>query len=192
MAEQENPLHNFGMVGRRYLQLQSRGHDALADYNWTLSQVWELLKRTHSIVVAGLKRVESAEDLDLARAEVNRLRRKPLSDAFRAQGLCDVLEGFGHSIHRLARPGFLDEESMDRTSRSAWEKFCHTLESKEDEVAGLYAEHIRELRDLIDKASSGDLGEIKQRAGEARRLLTEQISEFDALAQQFRDADRVV
>jgi hypothetical protein len=186
----DSVLHEAGAMGRRFLRLESRGHQTLAEYNWTLSQLYDLLKYTHSIVVSTLERIESADSVDAARAHVNELRGDALTRTFRVKGLCDVLEGFGKSLRRLVEPGkgYVDPSTVTAGGHEAWVQFCETLEQKEEEVAALYAWHIRELRDLIDGASSEDLGEIKRRAREAKATLTSQMSDFGALADDFRAA----
>jgi len=190
----DSVLQEAGAMGRRILKLESQGHRALAEYNWTLSRLYDLLKYTHSIVVSTLTRIESAENVDAARAMVDELRGDALTKTFRVKGLCDVLEGFGRSLRRLIEPdkGYVDPSTVTPEGLWAWVNFCETLEQREDEVAALYAWHIRDLRDLIDGTGSQDLPEIKQRAGQAKATLTVQMSDFGALADEFRAAGFVV
>jgi hypothetical protein len=172
---------NIADIGREFLAL-SKSQETLKNYIWQLGTISDLIKHTHSIVVHKLEAVEEAASIEEAKSLVTELEGDPLTNSFRANHLCDIFQAFGTALRQLTST----LGSQERQSK--WEKFCGTLESRENTVAELYADQLQDLIDLKYKLNiQQDLNQFKVAAKNARQKLTEQMADFDALAKKFRN-----
>jgi len=171
---------DVAVIGKEFVGM-SKSRETLKNYVWQLATISDLIKHTHSIVVHKLEAVEESKSIMEAESLVTELEDDALTNSFRANGLCDIFQGFGAALRKL-----LNTLSSDR--RETWERFCNALEEREAKVARLYTDL---LRDLINKKyqlnNMLDLEELKITAENARQKLTDQMADFDALAKQFRD-----
>jgi len=142
-------------------------------------------------VVEKLEHIEAAQSLAEARIVVDDLQSYPLTNAFRAQGLCDIFEGFGKSLRRLldvrqATAFASPPQPLTDTSKSGqWAQFCEILEGREAQVADLYARQLHAISDAVYAAAEADLPGIKTLVAQANAALTDQINDFDALSRDF-------
>jgi hypothetical protein len=178
-------------ISREFWALSS-SHEMLRNYTWQLGAICDLIKHTHSIVVHKLEAIEAATSLARAKALVTELEDAPLTSSFRANGLCDIFQGFGVALRQLTatiyRPdGTVETLPITNERKSSWAQFCDALENREREVASLYAHEIQEMVDLKLRAQSTQgLATLKSAARRARNILTSQMADFDSLATQFR------
>lgn|GEM_PF-3466405 len=178
-------------IGREFLAL-SKSEQELRRYTWQLGAICDLIKHTHSIVVEKLEEIEAAQTVADARAAAVQLEDQPLTASFRANGLCDIFQGFGHSLRRIVEPHAQPGESVQpvplgTAQINSWTWFCESLEEREQRVASLYASELREICNLSASASGdADLAQLKAKARATKNLLTTQMADFDALATQFR------
>lgn len=190
----------------RQLLGDNRSRQLLRRYAWQLSSICDLISHTHSIVINGLDGIEETKSLEEAKRLARDLEIGPLTSSFRANGLCDIFEGYGIALRKaVTRPNAYITSADDPSDwrrnplenrlvatneqYAAWTEFCAALEDREVQVAGLYVYEIRELGDmLLGVDAVTDLNEIKAKARRARAVLTAQKAEFDSLATQFRQA----
>lgn len=192
-------LNLFGAIasiGWKFLKSTDPGYKALADYAWQLAGICELIRHTHSIVIKKLEALDKAETLADATVIAQELSGESLTSSFRASGLCDVFVGYGRSLRRIAEKY---QDSLDPASappitkyeQFQWMDFCDNLEQREGKVAWLYAYQIQGLQDLVLGSSGQDLRQIKEHAQQAKAILTDQVSDFDALAARFHKQIKV-
>jgi hypothetical protein len=178
-------------VGREFLALSS-SNSMLRKYTWHLGAICDLLKHTHSMVVQKLQAVEATSCIEDAKSLISELSDDPLTQSFRANGLCDMFEGFGKSLRPLAAAvtdpaASVETLPISEERRVCWSNFCDVLESRERRVAETYVNEIRQLVDLGAHVETNlDLSAIKVAARKASDTLTSQIADFDALATRFR------
>ena len=188
---QANLFDDVAALGNEFLSL-SRSHQVLQKYVWQLGAICDLIKHTHSIVVDNLDAIEVAMSLQEASVLVAKLEDAPLTASFRANGLCDIFEGFGVALRRvvgttLHPDGSIETLPISDERKQLWLHFCESLENREREVASLYAHEIQEIGDLVAQTSTThDLDALKAAARKARTILTRQMANFDSLASQFR------
>jgi hypothetical protein len=186
-----NLFDEIASIGWKFLKSTDRGHKVLMDYNWQLASICDLIKHTHLIVIEKLETIDRAETLEEATTITQELSGLSLSNSFRTSGLCDIFVGYGKSLRRIVEkyqnstdpettPPIMQEEQI------RWMQFCDSLEEREQQVAELYADQIQGLGDLVFGASSQDLEQIKEHAQKAKVILTDQVADFDALAERFR------
>src|SRR5205823_5322095 len=97
---QRNIFDETADVIRGFLSLNA-AQQALHQYAWQLRTICELIKHTHSIVIQKLEAIEEADSLSNASAVVDELESSALTDSFRANGLCDIFQGFGTSLRKI-------------------------------------------------------------------------------------------
>jgi hypothetical protein len=178
-------------IGRGFLNSTHGGPKVLQDYTYMLSQFCELLNHTHSMVLQKLECIEDAKTLNEAQVACRELQGEALSGAFRSCGLCDVFRGYGSSLRRLlpqSRPGGRSSVLLFLGGGQVrWEFLCDALEEKEARVANLYVDQIQEIHQLIsDRSIAEDLPKMNELARQAKTKLTQQMADFEALAQGFR------
>lgn len=171
----------------------SRSHVVLKKYAWQLSSICDLIGHTHTIIIDTLDRIDAAQTLEEAQQLVHELEWQPLEASFRANGLCDVFEGYGRALRRVVIPADQTNTPDDRliaASDEQWnamQVFLDALEEREQQVASLYTNEIREMGDFVWNASTmNDLDELKAKAAQARAVLTMQKASFLSLAAQFK------
>jgi hypothetical protein len=149
------------------------------------------------MIVAELERVIAAKTLDEARAAVDRLRGEPLSRSFHAEGLCDSFVGLGYALREVndRTRGHLAASGatpLFRDRLDTADNFAMMLSNREEEVAARYGSEITELRDLLFGAEqTEDLAAVREQAGKAKRVLTDQIADFTSLAARFKGSTGV-
>ena len=162
-------------------------------YKWTLASITELLTVTHAIFIGYLDRLSQSTSLSDAAGVMRQINEGVLEESFRVEGLCEAFEGLGDALLRvnqrtrdLAAPSRVTSFSLDKIDDS--EYLAHVLSNREFEVARLYIQEIRELRDTLDEelARNGSLQPVLARADSARAVLTEQLADFQRLASDFR------
>lgn len=166
----------------------SRSQELLQNYNFQLGAVCQLIKHTHSIVADKLEGIAEASSLEEARSLVGQLENDPLTESFRAKGLCDIFEGFGRSLRNIVAPRHGETKPpLSSEQERLWFKFCNSLESREQQVAILYADQIQEIGKLVYAANTEqELDNIQAEAKKARNVLTSQMAELDSLAGEFQ------
>ena len=184
---QRNIFDETADVIRGFLSLNA-AQQALHQYAWQLGTICELIKHTHSIVIEKLEAIEEADSLSKASAVVDELESSALTDSFRANGLCDIFQGFGTSLRKIVTPGSSERSNLPISSQQqyVWLDFCDLLESREREVASLYANRIQELGNLLSRKHAPELSELRNLATQAKNVLTSQLADFDSLAGQFQ------
>ena len=185
---QRNLFDETADVIRVFLKL-NRSQQTLQKYNWQLGAICDLIKHTHSIVVDKLEAIEATDSFDEARALVAQLESHPLTESFRANGLCDIFQGFGYALRKVIAPGPGGGigASVSTAQQVAWDGFCESLENREREVASLYADQIQELGDLIRRRDTAPkIEDLQAAARAAKHVLTTQMADFDSLATQFQ------
>jgi hypothetical protein len=178
---------DFISFGRRVMDGVNRGEKESIRYKRLLGEITALLEDTHSMVVRRLERLERAASAAEAWSILAELRAEPLEAAFRAEGLCDAFAGLGNALDRVnwetrgdAAMPFTDDEMQ------AVGNLAQTLVAREGEVAMGYTMEIQHLLQSLYEDEPTDLGELHARAAKARRTLTDQIADFDALTTRFR------
>ncbi len=187
-----NLFDEISSIGRKFLKSTDRGHKALRRYTWQLGSIHELIKHTHSLVIEKLEAIEQAADIDEAKAIADTLNGTTLSDSFRISGLCDIFVGYGVSLRKIvetdAQSDPEDEAPISEDEKVRWIQFCDSLEERELQVAALYSNEIQEIGDLVWNLDTiGDLDEIQQRARSAKKILTDQMADFDSLSNSFHN-----
>lgn len=187
-----NLFDEVASIGKKFLLSTDRGHTMLSNYAWQLGSICDLIEHTHLIVIKKLEAIGKAETLEDAKAIVQELRRESLTESFRANGLCDLFQGYGGSLRRIVEKNqdSTDPESalpITQDEQSIWLEFCDELEEREARVAGLYKDTIQSFRDLVNQ----DLEKFKEQAQQARSILIAQVADFHALAESFRKRIKV-
>lgn len=181
-------FNDVTMLGRKFLQSASRDRQQLSGYISQLGEICALLVRIHTIVIRELEAIESAGTLQEAQAIGERLEAYPLTETFRAKGLCDIFQVLGQSLVRIARdPGGEGDSILSEQEREKWIDFCTCLEMREDGMGKLYSREIHEIIDVLSaQIGLEGLAAVQERATAAKDILTDERADFEALAKQFR------
>jgi hypothetical protein len=163
-------------------------------YKWTLATITELLSVTHSILLGRLDQLATTTSLAKAQSTMSEITDQVLEESFRVEGLCDAFRGLGDALRGVnyrtrqdqapgSRGTILTGADVDESQAMA-----DVLASREAEVARLYVDEIRDIREVLDAeaAGAGDLTQVRARADAARQRLTDELAEFQLLAAAFR------
>ena len=187
-----NLFDDISSIGKKFLKSTDRGHQALMKYTWQLGGISELIKHTHSIVIEKLEAIEQTKTIEDAKRIVESLQGNPLSDSFKASGLCDIFVGFGKALRRIVEDPqqtnqLEDAPPISEEEKTSWIQFCDSLEEREQQVAELYSSEIQEINELVWGTQTEErLITIKERARRGKAILTDQMADFDSLAENFR------
>ena len=135
------------VFGRRVMIGANRNERPSIRYKRLLGLITELLRDTHALVVEKLEAIESADSWSEAQQLAQELRDEPLTDSFRAQGLCDAFAGLGQALDGLNEYTSVESPgafSAEDTSTAA--TIAQMLADREREVARYYVREIREAR----------------------------------------------
>jgi len=159
-------------------------HERIAQkYKTTLGMINQLLLATHRMVISRVERVEQAATVEEARSILDELNWGPLTESFRVEGMCETFEGLGIALDNLLRN---PESGMRFTAEQlrSVQQMAEVLTNREAEVSLLYLNRIQQLADLVTSTAS-NLDELKERARDAKAVLTHQMSDFDSKARRF-------
>jgi hypothetical protein len=177
----------FGRFGAladlgKELMGSSTSHIELQKYAFHLGTICRLMKRTHLKIVEKLDAIEDAGCPNEAIGIAEQLEQGPLTESFRASGLCDDFPFLGSKLKRLID----NTDHLNDQKKEIWFNFFTELENREGRVAALYAHEIQKIGDLALGDSPGpDLARIKAAARKAQNVLTSQMADFDSLAIRF-------
>ena len=180
----EDKFGDLGRFGDRILAGLDAGDRSAQKFKYLLGVINETLIATHRMVISRLAALRQATTVEQAKVLLEKLREDELTEAFRVQGLCDVLGGLGEGLRHRAwaaeREGsFSSEELADIKS------FADTLYDREAEVARLYSSMLTGVTDQVGRVDKNSLPELQRRAQEMEALLTNHVSDFSAKADRF-------
>jgi len=174
----------FNRFGDRILLGIDRKERPASKYKWLLGQINELLKTTHGMVVEKLNRIEKAVNIETASVVLEELRFGDLQESFRVEGMCDTFFGLGVALAEL-NDRSNQEGAFSSAEMTDIADMAHTLTNREAEVAGIYVRELQGLTRQIGHISPKDLPEIKKKTHKVKKLLTDQMSDFDTKAKKF-------
>jgi hypothetical protein len=139
------------------------------------------------MVVERLEKIEKATRPAEAEQALAELRTDALEESFRIEGLCDVFEAFGKTLHALVWQSKAQNDSVAPDTGEI-HQFSQKLVDREQMVARIYTEEIKAMVNL--GAVKGDLPDLRKRAAEAKKVLTDQMADFAAKAGRFTRLSR--
>ena len=172
----------FSRFGDRILHGIDQDERPALKYKYLLGKINELLNTTHGMVVRKLEKIENAARPDEAEAALAELRSEALEESFRIEGLCDVFDSFGRTLHELAWRSMNQDDSV-APDLGEIQQFSVKLMDREQEVARIYTEEIKAMVNL--GGVEGDLPGLQMRAANAKKVLTDQMADFTVKAQRF-------
>jgi hypothetical protein len=153
-------------------------------FKYLLGVINETLVTTHRMVISRLATLQHAETVEEAKALLEKLRLVELSEAFRVEGLCDLLEGLGNGLYSRVlaarKEGYFSGKEL-----TDMQAFAMTLYDREDEVARVYSTVLTDVAGQGRLLDENSLPELQGRAQEAEALLTAQLSDFSEKADKF-------
>ena len=180
----QDPFVSFEKFGDRVLAGLDQGERSAQKFKYLLGVINKTLVATHGMVISRLGAVRQAGTVQAAKALLEELRLEELAEAFRVEGLCDLLEGLGSGLEsrvwRARTEGFFSDEELANI-----QLFARILYDREGEVAEVYRTVLTDVvrqYSLLDEAS---LPELRRKAQEAEAMLTDQVSDFSAKADRF-------
>jgi hypothetical protein len=179
-----DPFASFRRFEEHVLQGLSREDRSALKYKRLLGVINQTLVATHTIVIARLERLEEVASAAQAQQVLESLRLENLTEAFRLEGLCDLLEGLGNGL--LVRTWAAREEASFSTRElEDVETFAHSLYDREAEVARIYSDALSELTTFGSVDDPAALDRLKRSATRLKGQLTDHVSDFDAKAEKF-------
>ena len=179
---EEDPFASFGQFGDRLLRGVDEGDRSAQKFKYLVGVIDQTLITTHKMVISRLAALRQAKGIDDAKVQLETLRLEPLTEAFRVEGLCDLLEGLGTSLLTRAAQA-RSEGSFLPAELEQVESLGRVLVDREYEVTRAYQLTLRDITSrTVDEES---LPEIKRKAEEVEVMLTSQVSDFAAKAERF-------
>ena len=180
-------FEEFRRFGDRILAGIDQDERPALKYKYLLGQINELLHTTHGMVVRRLEKIENATGPAEAEAALADLGSDALEESFRIEGLCDVFDAHGRTLDELA---WRSQDQNDSVAADIGHihQFSQRLMDREREVARIYTEEIKAIVNL--GGVQGDLQGLRDRAAEAKRVLTDQMADFAAKADRFTRVSR--
>jgi hypothetical protein len=178
----EDLFESYMRFGDRVWEGLDRHERPAQKFKFLLGIINQTLIATHTLVIARLRSLQEAKSVEDAKAVLEQLRLKPLTEAFRVEGMCDLLEGLGQGLllRVHAAPG---EGAYSAGELVDIEAFANRLILREDEVATLYSETLSALTSRrLDQAS---LPKLQADARTLEHLLTDHLSDFKSKADRF-------
>jgi hypothetical protein len=179
-----DPFATFRQFEDHVLQGVSRGERSAQKSKRLLGVINQTLVATHEIVISRLAKLENAESVADANELLEALRLENLTEAFRVEGLCDLLEGLGSGL--LTRTSAARQEGwFSNNELDDIEEFAEALYDREAEVARIYADALSDVTSLAPVRDEASLLRVKSKAREMESALTDQVSDFNAKAARF-------
>lgn len=180
----EDPFASFLRFSEHVLQGLGGGNRSAQKSKRLLGVINQTLVATHGIVIARLDKLRQAESVGDVNAVLEALRLENLTEAFRVEGLCDLLEGLGSGL--LARTWAARQEGFFTNSElQEAESFASALYDREAEVARVYSEALEDLTALGPVTSASEVEEVRRRAATLENQLTDHVSDFNSKADFF-------
>lgn len=180
-----DPFEGFRAFENDVLDGLRAGERSAKKFKQLMGTINDTLVTTHSLVIGRLEALESATDVATARDLLEGLRAEALTEAFRVEGLCDLLHGLGEGLRNRTLDaedeGLFPHDQLQGVNEFAW-----MLYDREAEVALVYAESLMELVNQRDGLDDASLHELRAAAASARRRLTDDVSDFEAKARIFK------
>ncbi|MBW3579159.1 MAG: hypothetical protein KY462_15780 [Actinobacteria bacterium] len=179
-----DPFESFRRFEDHVLDGLSRGDRSAQKSKRLLGVINQTLVATHQIVIARLEKLQRAESIADANEVLEALRLENLTETFRLEGLCDLLEGLGTGL--LARTWAARQEgSFADGELNDVEEFAHALYDREAEVARIYSDALSDLTALGPVTEPSALDKMRRKAASLEKQLTAHVSDFDAKADRF-------
>lgn len=177
-------FEGFIQFGRTMMAGVDRNERPSIKYKWLLAQIDDLFTETHRIVMKRLDAVMAAQSVGEATQLIQQLSSEALDRTFRAQGMCDAFDGLGRALNQLTWT-MEQEGSITKDQSDSVQGFTTMLMGREGEVSLSYEHQILELARLVHEPAA-DVSSIKQQATAARRVLVDQLADFEAQAAKFK------
>lgn len=180
----EDPFESYNRFADRVLGSIDRGEPSGKKFKFLMGVINETLVATHKLVIARLGALQDAMTAEEANALLERLRLEELTEAFRVEGLCDLLEGLGTGligrVEAARTEGVFSQEELSSVGI-----FAEMLYHREAEVATIYGNALSDITHPAGQLDEASLPELKRKANELQRLLTNHVSDFNAKADKF-------
>lgn len=180
-----DPFAGFRSFESAVLDGLRAGERSAQKFKQLIGTINDTLVTTHRLVIARLEALESASDLAAAREALAGLRAGELTEAFRIEGLCDLLGGLGQGLWARTcdaqQEGLFGDDQLEEVGQ-----FAQMLYDRETEVAWAYARSLVELLDRGPGLDDGSLAELRAAAASVRARLTDDVSDFEAKATIFK------
>lgn len=180
-----DPFDSFRAFESDVLDGLRDGERSAKKFKQLIGTINDTLVTTHGLVIGRLEALENAPDVATARDLVEGLRAEELTEAFRVEGLCDLLHGLGEGLRNRAidakTEGLFPQDQLQGV-----QEFACMLYDQEAEVARVYAESLLKLVNQGPGLDDASLDELHSAAATARRRLTDDVSDFEAKARIFK------